>query len=54
MRDAAIIDEDLIEISSIADDLMKFERIVAWCTTHPDEVPFAMKILMNRTNTTQP
>jgi hypothetical protein len=54
MRDPAIVEEDLIEISSIADDLMKFERIVAWCVTHPDEVPFAMKILMNRVNNTQP
>lgn len=53
MRDPAIIDEDLIEISSIPDDLMKFERIVAWCTIHPDEIPFAMKILMNRTSNTQ-
>jgi hypothetical protein len=48
MRDPAIVEEDLIEISSIADDLQKFERIVAWCAAHPDEVPFALKILMNR------
>lgn len=48
MRDPAIVEEDLIEISSIADDLTKFERIIAWCTTHPDEVPLAMRILMNR------
>jgi hypothetical protein len=54
MRDPAIVEEDLIEIASIADDLTKFERIVTWCTTHPDEVPFAMKILMNRSGTTQP
>ncbi len=47
MRDPAIVEEELIEISSIADDLEKFERIVVWCTVHPDEVPFAMKILMN-------
>jgi hypothetical protein len=53
MRDPAIVEEDLMEISGIADDLMKFERIVAWCTTHPDEVPFAMKILMNRGNSPQ-
>ena len=48
MRDPAIVEEDLIEIASIADDLTKFERIIAWCAVHPDEVPFAMKILMNR------
>jgi hypothetical protein len=53
MRDPAIVEEDLIEIASIADDLTKFERIVTWCTMHPDEVPFAMKILMNRGNDTQ-
>jgi hypothetical protein len=54
MRDPAIVEEDLIEIASIADDLTKFERIVTWCAIHPDEVPFAMKILMNRGDTTQP
>lgn len=48
MRDPAVVEEDLIEIASIADDLQKFERIVAWCAVHPDEVPFALKILMNR------
>ena len=53
MRDPAIVEEDLMEIASIADDLTKFERIVTWCATHPDEVPFAMRILMNRSNTTQ-
>lgn len=47
MRDPAIVEEDLIEIASIADDLTKFERIITWCSIHPDEVPFAMKILMN-------
>ena len=54
MRDPALVEEELIEIAAIADDLMKFERIVAWCTTHPDEVPFALKILMNRGSTSQP
>jgi hypothetical protein len=53
MRDPAIVEEDLIDIASIADDLTKFERIVTWCAIHPDEVPFAMKILMNRDSTTQ-
>jgi hypothetical protein len=42
MRDAGIIEEELMEISAIADDSIKLERIVTWCATHPDEVPFAI------------
>ncbi len=49
MRDPETIETELMEISAIADDIVKFERIVAWCTTHPDEVPFAMHQLMGRT-----
>ena len=37
-----------LEISAIADDTIKFERIVAWCVAHPDEVPFALHQLMRR------
>ena len=48
MRDAEIIETELMEISAIADDAVKFERIVAWCTCHPDEVPFALHQLMGR------
>ncbi|HXS94492.1 MAG TPA: hypothetical protein VN736_07795 [Candidatus Limnocylindrales bacterium] len=48
MRDAETIETDLMEISSIADDAVKLERIVAWCATHPDEVPFALHALMSR------
>jgi hypothetical protein len=48
MRDAEIIEAELMEISAIADDSIKFERIVAWCTTYPGEVPFALHQLMNR------
>ncbi len=51
MRDAEIIEAELIEISAIADDLVKFERIVAWCATHPDEVPFALHNMMTRPKT---
>jgi hypothetical protein len=36
------------EISAIADDIVKFERIVTWCATHPDEVPFALHQFMGR------
>ena len=42
MRDSEIIETELMEISAIAEDTVKFERIVAWCATHPDEVPFAL------------
>jgi hypothetical protein len=55
MREPDIIEAELVEISSIADDLVKFERIVAWCAAHPDEVPFALHNLMkgsSRTETT--
>jgi hypothetical protein len=48
MRDAEIIETELMEISAIADDSVKLERIVAWCATHPDEVPFALHQLMHR------
>jgi len=43
-----IIEAELMEISAIADDTIKFERIVAWCVAHPDEVPFALHQLMRR------
>ena len=46
MREPEIIETELMEISAIADDLVKFERIVAWCAAHPDEVPFALHHLM--------
>ena len=48
MRDPEIIDTELMEISAIADDSIKFERIVAWCAIHPDEVPFALHQFMRR------
>lgn len=48
MRDLEIIETELMEISAIADDTIKFERIVAWCASHPDEVPFALHQLMGR------
>jgi len=46
MRDTEIIETDLMEISAIADDSTKFERILAWCAAHPDEIPFALHHLM--------
>ncbi len=48
MRDADIIETELMEISAMADDGVKLERIIAWCAVHPDEVPFALHHLMRR------
>jgi hypothetical protein len=48
MRDSEIIETELMEISAIADESIKFERIVAWCATYPDEVPFALHQLLSR------
>ena len=48
MRDAETIETELMEISAIADETIKFERIVAWCASHPDEVPFALHQLLRR------
>lgn len=46
MRDPETIETELMEISAIPDDLVKLERIIAWCASHPDEVPFALHQLM--------
>ena len=46
MRDTEIIETELMEISAIADDTVKLERIIAWCAAHPDEVPFALHQLL--------
>src|ERR1700761_7445002 len=48
MRDAETIETDLMEISATPDDVVKLERIVAWCASHPDEVPFALHQLMRQ------
>ena len=48
MRDPETIETELMEISAIADDAVKLERIIAWCAAHPDEVPFALHQLMGR------
>jgi len=50
MRAPEIIEAELMEISAIADDTLKLERIVAWCASHPDEVPFALHHLMHRSD----
>ena len=48
MRDLVTIETDLMEMSAIPDDVVKLERIIAWCASHPDEVPFALHQLMKR------
>jgi len=48
MRDPETIENELMEISAIADDSLKLERIIAWCATHPNEVPFALHQLLSR------
>jgi hypothetical protein len=48
MRDPETIETELMEISAIAEDAVKLERIIAWCACHPDEVPFALHQLMGR------
>ena len=48
MRDPETIETELMEISAIADDAVKLERIVTWCATHPNEVPFALHQFMRR------
>ncbi len=53
MRDVELIEEELMEISAIADDSVKFERIIAWCASHPDEVPFAIHSFMGRKHHTE-
>jgi len=48
MRDPETIETELMEISAIADETIKFDRIVAWCAVHPDEVPFVLHQLLHR------
>jgi hypothetical protein len=54
MRDIEVIETELMETSAIADDAVKLERIIAWCATHPDEVPFALHQLLNRPEKNMP
>ena len=46
MRDPGVVEAELVEIAALADDEMKLNSIVVWCATHPDEIPFAMHILL--------
>ena len=46
MRDPETIETELMEISAIPDDLFRLERIIAWCASHPEEVPLALHQLL--------
>ncbi len=48
MRPPEVIETELMEISAIADDSIRLERIIAWCASHPDEVPLALHQLLGR------
>ncbi|HEX4169445.1 MAG TPA: hypothetical protein VHZ55_28620 [Bryobacteraceae bacterium] len=48
MRDEQVIESELMEISAIQDDTIRLERIVAWCATYPEEVPFALRFFRRR------
>jgi hypothetical protein len=48
VRELAVIEAELSEISVIQDDTMKLERIIAWCAAHPHEVPLALRFFVGR------
>lgn len=50
-RDEQVVETELMEISAIQDDTTKLERIVAWCATYPDEIPFALRFFRRRLET---
>jgi hypothetical protein len=54
MRDPQVVEAELIEISAIQGDITKLERIVAWCATYPDEVPFALSFFRSRVDAVVP
>lgn len=48
MREPEVVEAELMEISALADDETKFNEIISWCATHPDEIPVAIHMLMGR------
>jgi hypothetical protein len=46
MREPQVVEAELVEIAALADDETRFNRIIVWCATHPDEIPLAMHILL--------
>jgi len=49
-RDEQVIEAELVEISAIQDDTIKLERIVSWCATYPEEIPFALSFFRMRSH----
>jgi hypothetical protein len=47
-------EEELMEISAIADDTLRFARIIAWCAPKPDDVPFAHQLISRRNKHASP
>ncbi len=47
MREPEVIEAELVAIGALADDETKFNEIISWCATHPDEIPFAIHILIS-------
>ena len=48
MRDPEVVERELVAIAAMADEATKFDALVAWCTTHPDEVPMALHMFLTR------
>jgi hypothetical protein len=48
MRDPEVVELELTEIAAMADEATKIDAIVAWCATHPDEIPMALHMLLTR------
>jgi len=46
MREAQVVEAELVEIAALADDETRFNRIVVWCATHADEIPLAIHLLL--------
>lgn len=47
-RDEQVIEDELMEISAIQDDTTRLERIVAWCSMYPGEIPVALRFFRMR------
>ena len=53
MRDPEVVERELVAIAAMADEATKLDAIVAWCATHPDEVPMALHMLLARGRRTE-
>jgi hypothetical protein len=49
MRDPQLVEQDMVEIGAIPEDGTKLAEIIAWCATHPKDVPTALHILLGKT-----